>query len=189
MACSSDGITEWRGFFYEEHLQNSLRMNANSVFHTMILKKTEDICGKVSRRENKKYYFSLHHNAKVEEFRRAPAVWLICHWVQRISSKATILKCNIHLFDIFTQLLAPKNLALPRQMSIGKLIAFSNYQRNSCCDKLQHGNQPHCVIAHCSTHITSVSGQWGPSGMSLMLRKLSGGMILDSTCRQWQRVL
>lgn len=43
-------------------------MNANIVFHTMILKKTEDICGKVLRQEKKKYYFSLHHNAKVEEF-------------------------------------------------------------------------------------------------------------------------
>lgn len=28
-------------------------MNANIVFHIMILKKTEDICGKVSRQEKK----------------------------------------------------------------------------------------------------------------------------------------
>lgn len=39
------------------------------------------------------------------------------------------------------------------------------------------------------TYMTSVSGQWGPSGTSLMLLRLSGGMILDSTCRHRQRVL
>lgn len=36
--------------------------------------------------------------------------------------------------------------------------------------------------------MTSDVAQWGPSGMSLMLLRLFGGMILDSTCRQWQRV-
>lgn len=37
--------------------------------------------------------------------------------------------------------------------------------------------------------MTSVSGQCGPSGTILMLFRVSGGMILDSTCRHRQCVL
>lgn len=37
--------------------------------------------------------------------------------------------------------------------------------------------------------MTSVSGQCGPLGKSLMLFRLFGGMIVDSTCRHRQWVL